>query len=50
MIIRKQLEGVEIPGARPIVIIPASITRRVGLATPATMAAASPAATMAPAK
>ena len=38
------------PGARPIVSRPASITRRVGLSAPATMAAASPADTMAPAK
>ena len=46
-IIRKKLDGVAMPGARPMVICAASITRRVGLATPATRAAASPAATMA---
>ena len=47
---RKKLDGVVMPGARPIVIRPASITRLVGFATPATMAALSPAAVMAPAK
>ena len=46
-IIRKKLDGVAMPGARPIAITAASITRRVGLAAPATRAAASPAATTA---
>ena len=50
MIIRKKLDGVAMPGARPTVMRPASMTRRVGLAAPATMAAASPAASMAPPK
>ena len=47
---RKKLEGSAIPAASPIVINPASITRRVGLAAPAIMASASPWRTIMPAK
>jgi hypothetical protein len=47
---RKKLEGSAIPAASPIVINPASMTRRVGLAAPATMASASPWRTIIPAK
>ena len=35
---RKKLDGVSIPGARPMVISAASMTRAVGLAAPASMA------------
>ncbi len=38
--IRKKLDGVAMPGARPTVIRAASMTRFVGWSTPATMAAA----------
>ena len=38
------------PWANPTVIMAASITRAVGLAAPASMALASPMATMAPAR
>jgi hypothetical protein len=48
--IRKQLDGSAIPSARPTVISPASITRRVGLEAPATMASASPWRTIMPPK
>jgi hypothetical protein len=47
---RKKLDGTAMPGASPTLISPASMTRAVGLAAPATMACASPAASMAPAK
>ena len=47
--IRKKLDGVRIPSASPIVISPASITRAVGCATPASIASASPALTIMPA-
>ena len=47
---RKQLDGSAIPAAKPTVIKPASITRRVGLAQPATMAPASPSRTIMPPK
>jgi len=47
--IKKKLDGVRIPSARPIVIIPASITRALGQAAPATIASASPARTIIPA-
>ena len=46
---RKKLDGVAQPGARPTVIIPASITRAVVLAAPATIASASPVFTIRPA-
>ena len=45
----KKLEGVAMPGASPTVIMPASITRAVGCAAPATMPSASPAFTISPA-
>jgi hypothetical protein len=45
----KKLDGVRMPAPRPIVIRPASITRAVGLAAPATIASASSAATIRPA-
>ena len=41
----KKLDGVEIPGARPTDISPASMTRAVGWTAPATSASASPAFT-----
>ncbi len=48
--ITKKDEAVLTPAAGPIAIDAASITRRVGLSAPATMASASPAATMAAAR
>jgi hypothetical protein len=45
----KKLDGVRMPSARPMVIIPASMTRAVGWATPASIASASPAFTIMPA-
>ena len=47
--ITKKLDGVLQPGARPTVSIPASITRAVVLAAPATIASASPVFTIRPA-
>ena len=46
---RKKLDGVLIPSARPTVINPASTTRPVALVTPAIVASASPALTIIPA-
>ncbi len=48
--ITKKLDGVEMPAARPTVIMPASITRAVGWAAPASVASASPDRTIMPAK